>query len=275
MERNIIEWIQPEKKDIPKEDVQKFEFLFEVMKKIVTGLKKEGTSVRQLVYRCVADIWSYGLVCVGFLIFVWANGSIVVGAKDDHQVSLNFPQLFYFAAFTAGFSFMHLISFQKVKSFFKFLYNHQLIVLVFVIISVALIWKFTVAHKYLLADNRHYTFYIWAKVYRRHELAKYVLIPVYLFAIWGILNQLWHQSGLWKLVFITCVCVNLIPQMLLEFRYFIIPYLIYRLNMKPASYFSITIEMVLYGVVNAATLYLFIEKPFKWTGQDELQRFMW
>ena len=36
---------------------------------------------------------------------------------------------------------------------------------------------FTHAHPYLLADNRHYTFYIWRKVFMRHELVKYAFVP--------------------------------------------------------------------------------------------------
>ena len=34
-------------------------------------------------------------------------------------------------------------------------------------------------HPYLLADNRHYTFYFWKNIYRQHELVKYLLTPVY------------------------------------------------------------------------------------------------
>jgi alpha-1,2-glucosyltransferase len=37
--------------------------------------------------------------------------------------------------------------------------------------------RFTMAHKYLLADNRHYTFYLWRKVFMRADWVKFALIP--------------------------------------------------------------------------------------------------
>lgn len=46
------------------------------------------------------------------------------------------------------------------------------------------------AHPYLLADNRHYTFYLWKNVIRAHWSAKYCLIPLYLYSWWSILNCL-------------------------------------------------------------------------------------
>jgi hypothetical protein len=31
----------------------------------------------------------------------------------------------------------------------------------------------------MIADNRHYPFYVWRKILNRHPLARYAVIPVY------------------------------------------------------------------------------------------------
>ena len=38
----------------------------------------------------------------------------------------------------------------------------------------------TMAHPYLLADNRHFTFYLWRKVIMQHWTLKFLLIPIYI-----------------------------------------------------------------------------------------------
>ena len=274
-ERQVLHWMQPAKKDIPKENVESIGFIGIVLKRVWTCLTKDRRSLQRLLSNCLQDLWAYVLVGVCFVIFVFVNGSIVVGAKDDHQVSLHFPQLFYFITFTAGFSLAHLVSLYKVLDFLNFAFRRPIHVVMFCMVSAVLIWKFTVAHKYLLADNRHYTFYIWAKVFRRHDLVKYGLIPVYLYGSWAIGIALKHNTGLWKLVYFVCISVNLVPQMLLEFRYFIIPYLMFRLHMRPASYLKLVFEVLMYITINGITLFLFMEKPFKWPNSNDVQRFMW
>ncbi len=34
-------------------------------------------------------------------------------------------------------------------------------------------------HLYLLADNRHYPFYVWKNIFRRDESVKYLLVPLH------------------------------------------------------------------------------------------------
>ncbi len=128
----------------------------------------------------------------------------------------------YFASFTTAFSVMHLVSFSNVQKFIKLCYRRPLLLALCCAVSATLVWKSTFAHRYLLADNRHYPFYLLAKVYRCHESVKYLLIPGYLYAIWSMFHALSHKDALWKLVYVVCVVVNLISSMLLEFRYFIL-----------------------------------------------------
>jgi hypothetical protein len=48
----------------------------------------------------------------------------------------------------------------------------------------------SLAHPYLLADNRHYTFYLWKDVIQHNQSAKYCLIPLYVYSWWSILHSL-------------------------------------------------------------------------------------
>jgi len=64
--------------------------------------------------------------------------------------------------------------------------------------------------------------------------------------------------------------------MLLEFRYFILPYILIRAQIKPTCWKSLAIETVMMVLVNIVTIYLFLFKPFHWEQEpDRLQRFMW
>lgn len=40
----------------------------------------------------------------------------------------------------------------------------------------------SIAHPFLLADNRHFAFYLWRRILNVHPFARYILTPAYLFA---------------------------------------------------------------------------------------------
>ncbi|KAM8974025.1 dol-P-Glc:Glc(2)Man(9)GlcNAc(2)-PP-Dol alpha-1,2-glucosyltransferase [Pelodytes ibericus] len=219
--------------------------------------------------------WPYIALVITFLGFLVVNGGIVVGDKSNHEACFNFPQLFYFFAFTLVFSFPHLISLKKITDFMKSIRRHPCLYIVLTCTSLFLVWKFTYIHKYLLADNRHYPFYVWKKIFQRHELVKYFLVPGYIFAAWSVADALMSKSGLWLLLFSVCLFVATVPQKLLEFRYFILPYLIFRLNIPIPSVAKILLELTLYIIVNILTFHLFLNKTFRWPDSEEMQRFMW
>ncbi|XP_078409659.1 dol-P-Glc:Glc(2)Man(9)GlcNAc(2)-PP-Dol alpha-1,2-glucosyltransferase isoform X1 [Cetorhinus maximus] len=219
--------------------------------------------------------WPYIILVLGFLLFVFLNGGIVVGDRTNHEISLNFPQLFYFFSFTLVFSVSHLLSPHKIASFLYSVKKHPLFYIGLVIVSLLLVWKFTYVHKFLLADNRHYTFYVWKNIFQRHELIKYVLVPGYIFAAWVFIETLKSKSIFWNLAFFICLTAATVPQKLLEFRYFIVPYLIYRLNIPMPLGFKILAELALYSLINVLTIYLFLNKTFQWPDRKEVQRFMW
>nr|XP_033813937.1 putative Dol-P-Glc:Glc(2)Man(9)GlcNAc(2)-PP-Dol alpha-1,2-glucosyltransferase isoform X2 [Geotrypetes seraphini] len=219
--------------------------------------------------------WPYAflvLVFFGFLVF---NGGIVVGDKSNHKACLNFPQLFYFFSFTLFFSFPYLVSPWKISNFLQSVWRRPVYYILLTVVFLLLVCKFTYVHKYLLADNRHYTFYIWQRIFQRHELVKYALVPGYIFAGWSFTDSLKSKPIFWNLMFFACVFVATIPQKLLELRYFILPYIIYRLNIPLPSVPRQLLQMGLFVVVNALTVYLFLNKTFQWPNSEDIQRFMW
>ncbi|KAM4748590.1 dol-P-Glc:Glc(2)Man(9)GlcNAc(2)-PP-Dol alpha-1,2-glucosyltransferase [Rhinophrynus dorsalis] len=240
----------------------------------LTFLVQYSMSVRNLITLFLLT-WPYIILILAFLAFLLINDGIVVGDRSSHEASLNFPQLFYFLAFTLIFSFSHLVSAQKITEFIKSVWKRPLLYIALIGVSVFLIWKFTYVHKYLLADNRHYPFYIWKNIYQRHELVKYLLVPGYIFAAWSFADALKGKSVFWLLMFGACLLVATVPQKLLEFRYFILPYLIFRLNIPFPSVAKVFLELALYVTVNILTFYLFLNKTFHWPESQEIQRFMW
>ncbi|XP_066283138.1 dol-P-Glc:Glc(2)Man(9)GlcNAc(2)-PP-Dol alpha-1,2-glucosyltransferase-like [Branchiostoma lanceolatum] len=218
----------------------------------------------------------YAVQVAAFGVFVYANGGIVVGDRTSHQACLNFPQLFYFLCFSFLFSSPHVLSLSQVSQFLKCDGKKAGLLLCLLALSYVLVDRFTYVHPYLLADNRHYTFYVWQRLFQRHSAVKFALLPAYLYCGWSVFHRLGEtRSPLWQLVFFVCVLVATVPQKLLEFRYFIVPYLLYRVHVRVTCYYRLLAELVLYTAVNAVTVYLFVAKPFLWPDSSEQQHFMW
>ena len=53
------------------------------------------------------------------------------------------------------------------------------------VIRLALTMMNSIHHPFLLSDNRHYTFYVWHRIYMYHWLAQYLLVPAYLACAWA------------------------------------------------------------------------------------------
>ncbi|XP_060746005.1 dol-P-Glc:Glc(2)Man(9)GlcNAc(2)-PP-Dol alpha-1,2-glucosyltransferase [Tachysurus vachellii] len=223
----------------------------------------------------ILSIWPYGVVALGFIVFVVLNNGIVVGDRTSHEACLNVPQLFYFFSFTLIFSLPLSLSYTRLIRFVQSLRRHPFLFLLITALSLLLIWKFTFVHKYLLADNRHFPFYVWKRIFQKHELVRFLLVPAYLFAAWNFMDTLNSKSLFWILAFCVCLVAATVPQKLLEFRYFILPYLLYRIHVPLSSLSRLLFEFALYTLVNVATIYIFLQKTFQWHDSATVQRFMW
>lgn len=215
----------------------------------------------------------YFLVGAAFIAFVLWNGSIVVGDKQAHQASLHLTQLMYFSAFVLFFMFP--IAMPHLLTLLETLRRRAFQVVFGLVVILAVIHLNTIAHPYLLADNRHYTFYIWKRIINREWWSRYLMAPVYLLGCFFIASILKRTDFVFQLGFLFCLVANIVPQSLLEFRYFIIPYLLLRLQVPKLEIWQLMSEMALYVLINASTVMIYSLKTIKWSDMQEPQRFLW
>jgi hypothetical protein len=182
-----------------------------------------------VVLRCVG----YIAIGLGFLAFLHLNQGIVVGDRSAHTATLHLLQIGYFSAFYLCLSLPWADA--TLRALPALLRAHRLKLLVAVVVLGTVVHWGTLAHPYLLADNRHFTFYLWRRVFMRHWTFKYLLIPVYMFGFLHIGRSLSKCDLTLKLALPVCLALSLVPQLLLEFRYFIIPFLLVRAQVSTST----------------------------------------
>ncbi|CAI8027872.1 Dol-P-Glc:Glc(2)Man(9)GlcNAc(2)-PP-Dol alpha-1,2-glucosyltransferase [Geodia barretti] len=228
------------------------------------------------------SLWPYMVVGLTFALFLVWNGSVVVGDKTHHQMHVHLPQIFYFVSFSIFFSLPYLLGSVRLwREFLRGMRKKKMIVGVvcLLLFSLVSVHYFTQVHPYLLADNRHYPFYVWRKVFQRHESIKYLLTPFYSIATAFLLHSLAKtQAPLWILLFSSVCLLVLVPQQLLEFRYFIIPHAMLRLHLPPPSpsrSLPLLFEALLNVAVNYAAIWVFLNVPVRWEHDNSTHHFMW
>lgn len=227
----------------------------------------------RLITQLISDLLAYVIVGILFVAFVLANGGLVVGDRTAHQATINVPQIFYCFGLIVVFVAPHCLL--HIRPFLYACLKKWYVALLASLAAALIVHYNTVVHPYLLADNRHYTFYVWKRVYEYHPLGRYVVIPLYLFGAYVTYKTMAKKSFICTWAFLACSCIALVPQKLLEIRYFFIPILLLRLHISPRLWSILILELIMYAVLNAATLYLFMYRPFYWTDSPLVQRFMW
>ncbi|XP_065909694.1 dol-P-Glc:Glc(2)Man(9)GlcNAc(2)-PP-Dol alpha-1,2-glucosyltransferase-like isoform X2 [Dysidea avara] len=226
--------------------------------------------------RLFRNLLPYIMVAILFVMFIWYNGAIVVGDRSHHQAVLHLPQLFYFFSFTAFFAAPHLLLLRGRGWWSDKLFIKLVVLAIVTMVALCAVHWFMHTHPYLLADNRHYTFYMWKDLLGRHGAISYLLAPMFGIATFLCVSVLSDNViSPWVVLFMVCVAMATVPQKLIEFRYFIIPYVMIRLHVGPGSNIQVGIELLTYLIINMITLYLFLYRPFHWTGSSDWQRFMW
>lgn len=212
----------------------------------------------------------------------------------------------------------------------------------------------TIVHPFTLADNRHYTFYVFRLLFR-HPSIKYLAVPIYFLCAWAAVTGLGGlpnvqpptdpqanvpQSGAHRgnprqsevrrgdrvrlppasyshphmqpghrvstaVIWLIATALSVVTAPLVEPRYFIIPWLVWRLHMpspwptgeeaalkrkKRAGTLGARMKAVFYGkhdhrlwletawflFVNWAVGYVFLHRGFEWPQEKgKVQRFMW
>ncbi|KAH9949435.1 glucosyltransferase [Amylocystis lapponica] len=224
----------------------------------------------------------YALVLAGFAVFVVWNGGIVLGDKSNHVVAFHVPQLYYFIGFATMFGWPALLSGEGgLRGLVRSVWSRCMALRVrprktamtsiLAILMGLSVYKFTIHHPFLLSDNRHYTFYVWRRVFLLHPIVPYCLIPGYIACAWAWYIRMGvDQSLLQNLLLPVFVLPALIPTPLLEPRYFLIPYILLRAQVPDVPVWGVLLEGLWYGAINAATMYVFLHKERPGVG-----RFMW
>lgn len=217
------------------------------------------------------------------------------------------------------------------------------------VVSAAVVHYNTIIHPFTLADNRHYMFYVFRYTILRAPAVRYLLIAPYMASLWMVWmtmagggghsvlqtgpakRQLRRSGGRpsgktqmevststassTALILLVATGLSLVTAPLVEPRYFILPWVMWRLlvpawsgrderspeasvdeaeNVKGSgdrrgmnaiakSYDGRLIaETAWFLAINAVTCYVFLAKPYVWRAEDgtvldegRLQRFMW
>lgn len=235
---------------------------------------KGDFKMKRLTLKDYKTVAFYLLIILAFVIFVVVNGSIVVGDKKAHTASLHIPQLFYFSIFCLVFALPHICL--EVMSFIKFVFRNFFVTSALIILGISIVHYNTLVHPYLLADNRHYTFYIWKRIYERYFYARYILVFVYTFAIYAIIQRTdaIQKISFW-ITFVPGLILVLALQKLIDIRYFLIPFIVLRLKFKTDNILILILEHILYLAINYITLHVFFTKEIMWDNFSEPQRLSW
>ncbi|KAF9481684.1 glucosyltransferase [Pholiota conissans] len=221
----------------------------------------------------------YTLVLAAFSAFVVWNEGIVLGDKANHVPALHVPQLYYFVAAATFFGWPVLISGKLgfkglARGVWGRMFGGKLRVLSTIAICAIMcvtVNKFTIHHPFLLSDNRHYTFYVWRRVYMLHPAVPYALVPVYLACAWAWFLRIGEdQTLLQTLLLPVCVVPTLLPTPLLEPRYFVVPYVLLRAQIYDVGEVGVLREAGWYALINTVTMWVFLYMPREGVG-----RFMW
>ncbi|TMW60727.1 hypothetical protein Poli38472_000769 [Pythium oligandrum] len=226
-------------------------------------------------------LWPFIALVLGFIVFLVVNGGIVVGDKSNHEASIHGAQLLYFV-FVASTGFgLSLFQPSQVLRFADSTRRQAksmggLVFLATIVgVVIAIIHFLSPVHKFMLADNRHYTFYVWRKFFLKHRLAKFIPSLLYMFQGWRCWTELRRtRTPLWLFIYIIAVMIVLVPTPLVEPRYYLLPFVLMHLHTSRQSKWHLLLVIAAYSVVNAATIYIFLYRPYTWV-DGTIARFMW
>ncbi|XP_061393164.1 putative Dol-P-Glc:Glc(2)Man(9)GlcNAc(2)-PP-Dol alpha-1,2-glucosyltransferase [Musca vetustissima] len=243
--------------------------------KVIFDILKRFELVMKCLWYIITQGCFYLIIILPFMGFVYLNGSIVLGDKRAHEASIHLPQLFYFSIFCCFFGISNIIN--RFRATMQAIWQYKSEMIMLTIVFLMIVRFNTLVHPYLLADNRHYIFYIWQRLYGRYWWFKYCMCPVYSIALMFVHQGIKHLRFNLQFMFWLATAIVLCFQRLLELRYFIIPFVLFRLNTRPnlKSSRAHWIELSFNVLLNAITFYIFFTKEIKWDNYKEPQRLIW
>jgi len=195
----------------------------------------------------ILDLWPQIFLLISFAAFVVWNGGVVLGDKENHVATVHLPQMLYIWPLIVFFSWPVLLpQFCHLPTLLRRV-PRLTTTITFLILMLAAVNLNTVIHPFTLADNRHYTFYIF-RILTKHWAIKYAAVPVYFVCACLVLGALGGASEpdptsksfrilhgddtvcvSFALIWLVSTALSLITAPLVEPRYFILPWLLWRL----------------------------------------------
>lgn len=186
---------------------------------------------------------------------------------------------------------------------------------VFAALGLAAVHFNTIVHPFTRADNRHYVFYVF-RILLRHWTVKYLVVPIYFACAYVVLqtlgtgqrNEAKSQQKLRQsasralppayqpcqvsfiLVWLATTSLSVMSAPLVEPRYFIIPWIIWRLHVpaltassqsqRPKAQSGYDMRLVLetawHLAINVVTGFIFLRWGFAWESErGKVQRFLY
>lgn len=226
----------------------------------------------------------YAVNFILFTAFLKYNGGITFGDKENHQIQLHLVQVFYCFTFINFFTWPVWLNRSTMSKYINFLIGNHGVNIIFNMAAFAgikyIIDNYTIVHPFLLADNRHYTFYIFKRLLS-HKYSSVMAIPVYHFASYNIVVSLaksrkLNLSPIGILAFIGAIVLTIVPSPLFEPRYYIIPLVVFRLYIAPNYPLANLLEFMWLNLINLITLYIFFTHQFTWVSEPGvIQRIIW
>jgi alpha-1,2-glucosyltransferase len=135
------------------------------------------------------------VVVAAFATFILINGSVVLGDKTNHVATINLPQMLYIWPYFVFFSWpLVLPQFLRIPAEILSRFSASLsmripagyqdsaprivTMITFTLLALAVVHVNTIVHPFMLADNRHYTFYIFKRLLRPWWM-RYAVTPLY------------------------------------------------------------------------------------------------
>ncbi|KAI0560587.1 Alpha-1,2-glucosyltransferase family GT59 [Gracilaria domingensis] len=263
---------------------------------ISSNIISRGSKFSDIVLKLIQDNPFHVIAGIGYGLFVVVNKGIVLGDRAHHEMTIHYAMFAYFAAFHG--SMFGLIQLSSPTEVLKMVYGvfssfrlTTLLLSVGVGMTGMVLATGSRVHPFILADNRHFTFYIYRRWLLRSPWQRLSLVPVY---AWCIANpfierdftgdirlqhsnsSLNHEYPNWGLqmadflsdvALLVCAYITLVPAALLEPRYFVVgsTLLCLRRSARLGSPLSksalgfISLGMVL---LNIAFVFVFTELPF-------------
>ena len=288
----------------------------------------------------------------------------ITGDKENHVATIHLPQMLYFWTYIVFFSWPiilpHILQLTSDTSLLRQRKPRLSIAIPCLTAMILAVHYNTIVHPFILADNRHYVFYVF-RLLLRNWFIKYAAVPIYFLCAWVAIAALGDafvqetvqqqqqqqnskqganrlgpkqaqsasthsnvygnsdergkaSQASFLLVYLASTTLSLITAPLVEPRYFMLPWLIWRLHVqlprhtqvaphnhqlanprsdKTNAIFQVRrmlhvlasldnsvwlwLETAWFVIINLATAWMFLQRGFEWDISEpgEVQRFMW